>query len=304
MSAPQSVTAIVVALGDDPRVADCLTALRAELPDAELIVVENGAEGDGPDLPMEPTLRLRRGANPGFAGGVNEAIDAGSGEYILTLNPDASLHPGAVTRAFEAMADPTVGAVAFRLERPDGETLDSAGIRLGLVRRARDRGFGGPSEGRFTEPEDVDAACMACALFRRRALDAARDGAGEVLDSRFFAYKEDVDLGWRLRRAGFRVRYEPGAVATHERGWREGARAAVPVNLRVLSFRNRWWTILKNESPLSLVLRMALYIPVEAVLFVRFCLIEPGVLRAYPRIVGGLRETLRRRKLKPSRLPT
>ena len=48
---------------------------------------------------------------------------------------------------------------------------------------------------------------------RRAALEAARDGAGEVLDERLLAYKEDVDLGWRIRRAGYRIVYEPAARA-------------------------------------------------------------------------------------------
>ena len=82
----------------------------------------------------------------------------------------------------------------------------------------------------FLDRADVDAACMACALFRRDALEAARDGAGEILDHRYFAYKEDVDLGWRLRRAGYRIAYLPECRAVHERGWREGSRRSIPLD--------------------------------------------------------------------------
>lgn len=296
------LTAIVVALGDDPRVQACLEALRRETGGiVELAVVENGApDGPAPELPLAPAVRLRRSANPGFAGAVNEALAATHGELVLTLNPDAVLEPGALDAARERLAsDPAIGAVAFRLERPDGRTLDSAGIRLGPVRRPRDRGMGSLKSGRHLEPAAVDAACMACALFRRRALESARDGAGEILDSRFFAYKEDVDLGWRMRRAGWKVAYEPTARAVHERGWKEGGRAGIPEELRILSLRNRWLTIAKNESAWSFVLRLALYVPYEVLAAVRLLLREPGVLRAYPRIVAELRETLRRRVLRP-----
>ncbi|MEE2713301.1 MAG: hypothetical protein VX913_11050, partial [Planctomycetota bacterium] len=63
--------------------------------------------------------------------------------------------------------------------------------------------------------------------------------------------------------------------------------------------RNRWWTILKNESALSLLLRMALYVPVEVMLVLFLLVTEPGVVRAYPRIVLGIPGTLRRRKSRP-----
>jgi GT2 family glycosyltransferase len=169
--------------------------------------------------------------------------------------------------------------------------------------RAFDRGMGGPAEGRFLTPADVDGACMACALFRREALLQARDGAGEILDSRFFAYKEDVDLSWRLRRAGYRIRYLPEASATHERGWREGRRREIPVWIRRLSLRNRWFTILKNESALSLALRMAIYVPWEVAIAGYLLLREPRVLPAYPAILGGLTDTWKRRKL-PYAAPT
>lgn len=290
------MSAVVVVLGDDSRVHECLAALAAEAREAEVVVVENAATGDGPSLPIEPAKRIRRPENPGYAASAAEAIEATTRAYVLTLNPDATLHRGSLARAVAVLdAHDDVGAVAFRLLRPDGQTLDSAGIQLGPIRRARDRGMGEPADGAFTSREDVDAACMACALFRRTALEAARDGAGEILDRRFFAYKEDVDLGWRLRHAGFRVAYVPDAVATHERGWKEGGRRAIPLELRILSLRNRWWTILKNESALSLLLRMALYIPVEVMLVLLLLVTEPGVLRAYPRIALGIPGSLRRR---------
>ncbi|MAE62813.1 MAG: hypothetical protein CMJ18_00955 [Phycisphaeraceae bacterium] len=297
----RDLSAIVVTLGDDPRVHQCLEALAAAWPSAhlQLVLVENGAQGPAPPLPIEPAVRLRRAANPGFAQAVNEGLAVSTGDLILTLNPDARVEADAVATAVRTLdGESGAGAVAFRLVRPGATLLDSAGIRLGLIRRARDRGMGQPASGQFLERADVDAACMACALFDPAALHDARDGAGEILDSRYFAYKEDVDLGWRLRRAGYRIVYEPAAVAEHQRGWREGERKAIPRRLRVLSLRNRWFTILKNESPLSLFLRMALYVPTECGLLAWLAITEPGVLRAYPRILAGFWETMRRRKLR------
>ena len=295
----RGLTAIVISLADDPRLIPCLEALAAQAPpDLELAVVENAAAGAPPELPLPPALRVRRAANPGFAASAEEAVRSTRGAEVLFLNPDCRLLPGALERARAALgAEADVGGVAFRLLRPEGEILDSAGIRLGFLRRARDRGMGRPAAGRHLVRESVDAACLAGALFDRRALLAARDGAGEVIDTRFFAYKEDVDLGWRLRRAGFRILYEPEARAVHERGWREGARRGIPLRLRRLSLRNRWLCILKNESLAGMIVRLPFFVLSESVLAGWLLAREARVLAGYAMILSEFGATLARRGL-------
>ena len=71
------------------------------------------------------------------------------------------------------------------------------------------RGHGRRDTGAYDEPGDVFAACAGAALYRRQAV---LDAGG--FDESFFAYLEDVDLGLRLRTAGWRCAYEP-AVARH-----------------------------------------------------------------------------------------
>jgi GT2 family glycosyltransferase len=293
------VSVVIVALGDDPDVVDCLMSLTTQGSiQREIILVENGATGVPRALPIAVDHRVRRPENHGFTGGMEDGLLLCRGSFVLTLNPDATLLPKALERALIAInEDPRRGAIALRLERPGREILDSAGIRIGLLRRPRDRGMGGPAAGQFTHAEDVDAACMAAALFRTEALRAARDGAGDIVDRSFFAYKEDADLGWRIRRAGYTVRYEPGAVAIHKRGWREGMRKNIPVWLRVLSLRNRWLMILKTEPIWLLFAKMAIYVPVELLGMVVLLFLEPRVLLAYPKILANLGGALRRRPL-------
>lgn len=304
------LAALIVAHGDDPRLPACLDALRrSEGVVVSVVLVENGAtaspppglggpENDGVGGAVAAVLRLRRSENPGFAGGFDDAAallpDA---DAYLSVNPDCRVLPGAVAAAAALLdADPVVGAAAFRLLRPDGATLDSAGVvERPLLWRAEDRGSELPAAGRFLAPDDVDAPCLAGALLRRAALDAARDGAGEILDRRYFAYQEDVDLGRRIRRAGFRVRYLPTAAALHERGWRRGARRSVPLVLRRASLRNRLWTIAKNASPAGLLVRLPCLLLYEALRATYLLLREPMVLPAYLDALRGLPETLRRR---------
>ncbi|MSR74620.1 MAG: glycosyltransferase family 2 protein [Planctomycetes bacterium] len=299
-----TVSVVIVAFGDDPRVDDALRSVRAQDIAVSCVVVHNAVAEDDGQRDADGTVHLRNRRNLGFAAGFNLGFQAGDGDFVLSLNPDAQLALGALSAALQALhADAAIGAVALRLVRPDGITLDGAGIRMDWLRRGRDRGIGKPARGAFEEAQDVDAACMAAALFRREALLAARDGAGQVLDARFFAYKEDVDLGWRLRRAGWRVRYVPEARATHERGWKEGARRQVAPQLRALSLGNRWLTIFKNESLLNALLRTVPWIVQELLLAGWLLLREPRTLLGYWHALRGLRGSLCRRKLRGKSAP-
>ena len=78
---------------------------------------------------------------------------------------------------------------------------------------------------------------------------------GEVFDEDFFMYHEDTDLCWRAGVLGWRVRYEPGAVALHRRGWREHERFATPAWIRRHSFKNHYLQLVKNETSMGLVAR-------------------------------------------------
>jgi GT2 family glycosyltransferase len=69
--------------------------------------------------------------------------------------------------------------------------------------------------GQFDREEEVFSACGAAALYRRRALESVARSGGEVFDERLFMYCEDVDLGWRLQRAGWGCWYAPRAVVYH-----------------------------------------------------------------------------------------
>jgi GT2 family glycosyltransferase len=304
---PPLISAVVVRYADDPRAEACLEALKLqEGVDLEVILVENGSRRAA-GMPAEPwkapggavraVESVTREANPGFAAAFNEACGRARGGMILSATPDTRLDPDAVRRAREGLlADPGAGAVAFRLWRPGRQVLDSAGIVLSpVILRARDRGRGEPGEGSFLEPCPVDAACLAAALLSREALDASRDGAGEILDRRYFAYQEDVDLGWRMRRAGFRILYEPKAVGEHERRWREGGRREIPVSLRRASLRNRWFTILKNVSWPGLVWRLPFLAAFELLLFLKLLVTEPAVVPAFGSALAGIPATLARR---------
>jgi GT2 family glycosyltransferase len=97
-------------------------------------------------------------------------------------------------------------------------------------------------------PAWVFGASGAAALYRRAALEDIAYPCGEVFDERFFAYREDADLAWRLQRRGWSCLYWPAARAAHARGLQpeRGRRGTKAINR--LSVRNRFLLRLGNAD--------------------------------------------------------
>src|SRR5207249_51848 len=95
--------------------------------------------------------------------------------------------------------------------------IDSAGHVMYRNLWPTNRGEGEPDDPEFDRSAEVFGVCAAAGLYRRLMLDdIAIDG--EIFDSSFFAYQEDVDVDWRARLRGWRSWYEANAIAMHERG--------------------------------------------------------------------------------------
>jgi len=253
------VAAVVVAWNSAAWIPECLRALAVQTRPAEEVVVVDNASADG------SVERARAGearvlaltANEGFCAANNRGIAATTAPLVLLLNPDTALAPDFLEKLVPAFEDPGVGAACGKLLRWDGRTLDSAGQALGWSRRPVDRGYGQPDTGRYDRREDVFSACAAAALYRRAALQSVAGPAGEVFDPRFFAFYEDLDLAWRLQRAGWRVAYRPEARGRHARGATAGAPGVrrrfqallhrTP-DVRFHVVKNRWLTLLRNET--------------------------------------------------------
>jgi GT2 family glycosyltransferase len=134
-------------------------------------------------------------------------------DAVALVNTDVELAPEWLERAVARLAsDPRLAAVATKMVLLDDPgTIDDAGDTLRRDGVAEQRGHGRPDGPRFSEPGEVFAACAGAAVYRR---DAVLGVGG--FDERLFAYLEDVDLGLRLRMAGWGCAYEP-VVARHAR---------------------------------------------------------------------------------------
>jgi GT2 family glycosyltransferase len=290
----------------------CLASLAAQqLAPVQVVVVDNGSADDSAGVARRRGAQvIEAGANLGFCRASNLGYRSTHGGSVLFLNPDVVLEPDYLARAtapFEAA--PRVGFVAGKLLRFDRRTLDSAGQILARSRRTVERGYGQPDAGQFDEPGPIFSACGAAALYRRAALeDVAPDG--EVFDEDFFAFHEDLDLGWRANRMGWRGRYEPSARAYHFRGSTdpavtgEGPRRArlttLSDDLAYHAVKNRYLAMIKNDRPGAMLRDLPFILGREALVWGYLALRRPRVgWRVIADRRSRRRARQRRRALRP-----
>jgi len=222
-------TVVVHHRGADDLVACLRSVLAAEVPGAlEIVVVDNGAEDDGPAraAALDRRVRLvRLPDNRGFAAAASAGLQASRGDRLLLLNPDAVVDPDCPATLLEATRDADI-ATARVLLLDDPERLDNCGHRLYADGLNWCRGRGEAAAGAYEAGEDVLLFSGAAVLFRRDAL--ARAGG---FDPSYFGYGEDADLGLRAARLGLRCTYVPGAVVRHRVGGTFGAASPLKVFL-------------------------------------------------------------------------
>jgi N-acetylglucosaminyl-diphospho-decaprenol L-rhamnosyltransferase len=193
-----------------------------------VIVADNKPEGDAV---VEGLARkhevayLPLHANRGYGGAINAAVESlpASVDWILVSNPDVSLTTGALdTMIAVGEADAAVGSVGPTILTAEGEIYPSArsvpSLRTGVGHAlfvnlwAANPWTRSYRNGSRTTLERRDAGWLsgACVLVRRTAFTELGG-----FDSSFFMYFEDVDLGYRLGKLGYRNVYEPAARVVH-----------------------------------------------------------------------------------------
>ena len=288
--------------------AACLESVsNQKLPPRSVLVLDvepdRAAEAQRRDLEERfPWAEFQDFPNRGYAGGANRLVawaleQEGGPEFCLLMNPDVILEAEFAQALIEPIRSESDIAIATgKLFRPDGQRLDSAGIDLPRHKRPRDRGSEQIDQGQFDQPADVFGASGAAMLIR---LSAVRDLslAGELFDEDFFLYHEDTDLCWRARRLGWRVRYEPGAKATHARGWRRGRRFEISPSVRRHSFKNYYLQLIKNVPAGEMIRDFPVVLIWEMLRFAFVLTRDPQMLGAYRQAFAASGQAIRKRSL-------
>ena len=271
------VDAVIVNFNGGPSLLRCLESLRAA--DVGHVVVVDNASTDASatainsadpevDVVFEPK-------NLGYGTAANRGAMRGNAPYVLIANPDVSFGADAVDRLVAALDRfPDAAAAGPRIVDVEGHTYPSARAFPDFVTGAAHALLGlfvpkNRWSKRYRSEEapafevtarDSDWVSGACIVFRRVAFESVGG-----FDERYFMYVEDLDVCWRLGRAGWRVVFEPAAVVTHDQG---------------LSTRHHAYRMLAahHASTLRFARKsmsgpMAVLVPIVACgLVVRFCL--------------------------------
>jgi N-acetylglucosaminyl-diphospho-decaprenol L-rhamnosyltransferase len=223
-----SVGIVTVAYRSNDVLAGFLDSVASAASTRPPVVVVDNAPGDDDATRLSGTVgatHVPLPSNPGYGGAVNVGVREFPPEvaWVLISNPDVVLSPGSIdTLVATGESDPAIGAVGPAVLNPDGSVYPSAravpslrtGVGHALFANLWQRNPWTLAYRRETDPSDEkrDAGWLSgsCLLVRRSAFDAIGG-----FDEGYFMYFEDVDLGFRLGRGGFRNVYEPAATVTH-----------------------------------------------------------------------------------------
>ena len=221
-----SVTVVITNWGTpDLTIRSARAVIADGVPAARVVVVENGSTDDSYsrfEAELGDCTLVRLAENVGFARGSNAGARRLAGDAYLFVNNDAFLHkPGSVARLLACLADPAVGVATPRVLNPDLTLQRTVVPRSSpTVELVRASGLSRLIPNRFqpswsthwdhSTDREIHAVNGAVLLVRGRTWHEL-DGFAEEA----YMYAEDLDLCWRAREHGWKVRFTPDAEFVH-----------------------------------------------------------------------------------------
>ena len=213
------MTIVIVSYNSRELLRACLASIESEGCD-QVTVVDNTSSDGSDELVMRefPWVQLiKNKKNDGYGAAANLAIASCSSEYILLLNSDTLLQPGTLQALCEYLDQhPQVAIVGPSLVNPDRTSQASCfpfPTPLQIIRKETSLSKIWPddlSNGSPCFAQGVPWVLGAALAIRRSAFESV----GEF-DRSFFMYYEEVDLCYRLNKAGWQTHFMPGAPVTH-----------------------------------------------------------------------------------------
>jgi N-acetylglucosaminyl-diphospho-decaprenol L-rhamnosyltransferase len=244
---------------------------RSTLKPHSVVVIDNSPEApEGLSTLYKGKLTLKhRPENPGYGSAINEGVSLLPSDctVIVMCNPDVTFEPETLQRVVDALlAHPTTGIAGPAVINPDGSIYASArafpGVRVGIghailgeiwKKNPWTQRYLGVYEG--DDVRIVDWLSGSCLVAKKEALDQVGG-----FDPEYFMFLEDVDLCFRLKRAGWRSLYVPGAQIEHSGGHSTKSRMADMVRVHHESARRFLFRLYDKPVywPLRQVLRLGL----------------------------------------------
>jgi len=280
---------------------------------AKIIVADNGSTDDS--LPLlehdfkETVEVIKIGSNLGFCGGYNHALKLVQSEFYVLLNSDVEVTPGwldPIIKLFKS--DSSIAAAQPKvLSYQQKDTFEYAGAGGGYVDSlgypfCRGRIFNTLEKdlGQYNDTRPIFWATGAC-LFIRSDLYHRAGG----LDEDFFAHMEEIDLCWRLSRAGYNI-YYVGASTVYHVGAGTLSRSS-PLKT-YLNFRNGLSLLVKHTPANKIWWKIPIRSGLDLVAALKFLFQGSAadswaVIKAHLSFWWGLQSSLKKRKTLRSQVP-
>ncbi|MCC7125626.1 MAG: glycosyltransferase family 2 protein [Acidobacteria bacterium] len=222
MSALPSAAILVLNHNGRHHLEACLPSLAAvDYPNASVVVVDNGSTDGSLEWLRQTHPRvqvLALGSNHGFAPAYNIAVRQSAADIVVLLNNDTRVEPAWLRALVDTMTRHDAAAASSVMLDWDGRHIDFAGALPTFIGHAWQVDHGLPIGRPYTEQRLLFGCAGSLAVRRSAFLHV--DG----FDDDFFAYFEDLDLGWRMSLAGLPTVLAPSAITHHRlhgtaRGW-------------------------------------------------------------------------------------
>jgi len=282
------VSVVTVNYNHSDVTCDMLESLfKITYPNIEVFVIDNGSPDDTPRKIKEQfpqIIYIETGKNLGFAGANNLGISKAQGKYILLLNNDTIVTPGFLEPLVEKMeSDPSIGAVSPKIRffySPD--TIQYAGLTPinPFTIRSRAIGFRETDSGQY-ENDTITAYAHGAAMMT--SLEIFKKVG--LMSMAFFLYYEELDWGFRIRKAGYKIYYVHNSLVFHKESISTGKQSPLKtyyINRSRLLYMRR--NVRGFKFIISLFFQLFVSIPKNSFLYLFTGRLD--LLRAYYKAIG------------------
>lgn len=273
----KKVAVVILNWNGKAMLEEYLPSVVNSMPDyAEVIIADNNSSDDSVAFIQShyPTLQIiQNETNGGFAKGYNDALKDVNHEYVVLLNSDIETPENWIEPVIDFMeTNPKIGAAMPKIRQiKEKSHFEYAGAGGGFIDKwgfpfCRGRIFENLEEdkGQYNSNQEVFWATGAC-MFVRNEVYKKLGG----LDEFFFAHMEEIDLCWRIQRAGYTVNVIGSSHVYHLGG---GTLKKVNPRKTFLNFRNNLLMILKNHPKKGLALRIFQKLILDGIAGIKFLL--------------------------------
>ncbi len=271
---------------------------------ASIVVADNGSTDDSVAVIKTafPNIELMElGSNFGFCGGYNQALKMVKSDYCVLLNSDVEVTPGWLDPMINILNEhPNVAAVQPKvLSYHERASFEYAGAGGGFIDTlgypfCRGRLFYAMEEdlGQYNDSCPIFWSSGACMMVRANLYQEVGG-----LDEDFFAHMEEIDLCWRLQRAGHLIWYEGKSSVYHVGG---GTLSVTNPYKTYLNFKNGLSLLYKNLPTVELIYKFPVRIVLDWVAALKFTLSGSGrdglsVLKAHWHFLSNWGKEIRKR---------